>query len=279
VYEVDRTIKIQRADTVVLGLGLATLTAVNGVEPMSVAGVAGVDIAGVMFDAGRITSPVLLRVGPRPGRRGHGRGHGGSSPGDPTAQHDVFFRIGGPYVGKATVSLEVNSNDVILDDIWAWRADHGSGVGWTVNTTDSGRRRQRERRDRDRTRRRALSKIRGDLAGERGRTVMFQNEMPYDAPNQGAWRDGAALGYAAYVVANSVRTHEAWGLGSYIYTNVDPKLHASRAFSVPRTVGVRMHDLLTISLDRAGTIDHVVDDTGGPVTPTFPGPSTVGTYP
>jgi hypothetical protein len=115
--------------------------------------------------------------------------------------------------------------------------------------------------------------------GERGQTVMFQNEMPYAAPNQGAWRDGAVLGHAAHEVANSVRTHEARGLGSYIYTNVDPKLHSSRAFAMPRTAGVRVHDLLTISLDRAGTIDHVVDDTGGSVTPTFLGPSTVVNYP
>ena len=60
-----------------------------------------------------------------------------------------------------------------------------------------------------------------DPAGERGRTVTFQNEMPYDAPNQGAWRDCAAIGYAAYGVADSVRAHAAWGLGSSICTNVD----------------------------------------------------------
>ena len=191
----------------------------------------------------------------------------------------MFFRIGGPHVGKATVSLVVNSNDVILNDVWAWRADHGTGVGWTLNTAATG------------------VAVNGDdvtatglfvehyqkyeviWRGERGRTVMFQNEMPYDAPDQGAWRHGDALGYAAYKVADSVRTHEAWGLGSYIYTNVDPTLHASRAIEVPRTAGVRMHDLLTVSLAGAGTIDHVVNDTGGPVTPTHLGPSTVESYP
>ena len=47
------------------------------------------------------------------------------APADPTALQDVFFRIGGPHVGRATVSLEVNSDHTILDDIWAWRADHG----------------------------------------------------------------------------------------------------------------------------------------------------------
>ncbi len=279
VYDIGRTIKVERAGTVVLGLGFATLTAQNGVVPMSVAGVPGVDIAGVMFDAGQVTSPVLLRVGPRPGPHGHGRGHVRSTPANPTALQDVFFRIGGPHIGKATVSLEVNSNDVILDDIWAWRADHGRGVGWTVNTADTGV----VVNGADVTATglfvEHFHKYQVIWRGERGRTVMFQNEMPYDPPDQAAWRHGNVLGYAAYKVADSVRTHEAWGLGSYIYTNVDPTLHASHAFEVPATAGVRMHDLLTISLNSAGTIDHVVNDTGRPVTPTHLGPSTVVTYP
>jgi len=38
----------------------------------------------------------------------------------------------------ATNSLVVNRNNVILDDIWAWRADHSNGVGWTANTADTG---------------------------------------------------------------------------------------------------------------------------------------------
>ena len=39
----------------------------------------------------------------------------------------MFFRIGGAGAGKATNSLLVNSNNTIIDHIWAWRADHGSG--------------------------------------------------------------------------------------------------------------------------------------------------------
>ena len=36
---------------------------------------------------------------------------GWSDPSDPTALHDVYFRIGGPHVGKATVSLEANADN------------------------------------------------------------------------------------------------------------------------------------------------------------------------
>jgi len=116
-------------------------------------------------------------------------------------------------------------------------------------------------------------------AGERGRTIFFQNELPYDAPNQAAWRHGSTLGYAAYKVAASVRTHELWGGGSYVYTNVDPTIHATHGFEVPVRPGVRMHDLLTVELG-AGTIDHVINDTGAPVTAAAIGvPSYVLSFP
>jgi len=282
VYDVDHTIQVKRAGTVVLGLGLATLTAQGGAIAMSVADVPGVDIAGVTFDAGSVSSPVLLQIG----RPDHGVGdlHGlgddrRSSAADPTALQDVFFRVGGPHVGKAAVSLQVNSDHVVLDDIWAWRADHGEGVGWTVNTAANG------------------VVVNGDDVtatglfvehyqqynviwnGERGRTVFFQNELPYDAPDQAAWSHDGVDGWAAYKVADSVRDHEAWGLGSYIYTNVNPTLHATNAFEVPVTPGVRMHDLLTVSLNKAGTIDHVINGVGDAVTPDRAGPEYVTQYP
>ncbi|HKE15811.1 MAG TPA: sialidase, partial [Kofleriaceae bacterium] len=273
VYGVERSIKVKRAHTIVLGLGFPTLTAVNGAVPMTVADVAGVDLAGFMFDAGDVESPSLLEIGTR-----HGRGN--CHPGDtPTGVQDVFFRIGGPDVGKARVSLEVNSGNVILDDIWAWRADHGSGVGWTVNTADTG------------------LVVNGDDVtatglfvehyqkynviwnGERGRTIFFQNELPYDPPDQAAWQHDGSLGWAAYKVASSVRTHTLWGGGSYVFTNVNPSLHASRGFEVPVTPGVRAFDVLTVELG-AGTIDHVINDTGDPVTDGAIGvPSTVLAFP
>ena len=116
----------------------------------------------------------------------------------------------------------VNSNNVIGDHMWLWRADHGSGVGWTTNTADTG------------------LVVNGDNVtmyglfvehyqkyqviwnGNGGRTYFFQNEMPYDPPNQAAWMNGSTQGYAAYKVADSVTSHEAWGLGSYCYFNVNP---------------------------------------------------------
>ena len=278
VYDISQSIAVKRADTIVLGLGMATLTAQNGAIPITVADVQGVDIAGLTFDAGPVNSPTLLRVG-----SGHVKGgkHVGIAS-DPTALQDVFFRVGGPHIGKATTSLEVNSDHTILDDVWAWRADHGvaGSVGWTVNTADTG------------------VIVNGDDVtatglfvehyqkynvvwnGERGRTVFFQNELPYDAPNQAAWQHDGVNGYAAYKVANTVKIHDAWGLGSYIFTNIDPTLHATQSFEVPKTPGVVMHDLTTVALNsNAGTIDHVIDGQGPAATSANTGHAqTVTTY-
>jgi len=280
IYDVGQSIKVKRADTVVLGLGLATLEASNGVVPMTVANVKGVEISGLIFEAGPVSSPVLLQVGTRQPPSGQAREHADwSDPNDPSALHDVYFRIGGAHVGKAVVSLEVNADDVILDNIWAWRADHGAGVGWTSNTADTG------------------VVVNGDNViatglfvehyqkteviwnGENGGTIMFQNEMPYDPPNQAAWQQpNGTLGYAAYKVSDSVKKHEAWGLGSYCYFNVNPTIHASHAFEVPVTSGIKLHDILTLSITNHGTIDHVVNDYGDPTSPDTT-TSTVVSYP
>jgi hypothetical protein len=266
VYNIDKTIKVKRADTIVLGLGMATLEAQHGVVPMTVADVPGVEIAGLIIDAGPVNSQVLLRVGTHHGEKGEDRDHNHKSdPDDPTVIHDVFFRIGGPHVGKATLSLEVNSDNVILDNTWVWRADHGSGVGWDVNTADTG------------------VVINGDNVtayglfvehfqkydviwnGENGKTIFFQNEMPYDPPNQAAWQHHGVNGFAAYKVSDWVKTHEAWGMGSYCFFNVGPDIHASLAFEVPVKPGVKLHDILTVFLNGNGGIDHVVNDTGAAV--------------
>src|SRR5256884_4341445 len=130
IYHLDQSIKVTRPDTVVLGLGFPTLIPGNGIVSMTVARAKGILISGMIFDAGATNSPVLLQVG---------SGHAGSDhdASDPTALQDVFFRIGGAEPGSATSSLVVNSDNVILDDIWAWRGGPRTRVGWRRNTADT----------------------------------------------------------------------------------------------------------------------------------------------
>ena len=276
-YQVGKTLTIKRADSVVLGLGFPTLTPTRGNITMSVADVPGVDISGLIFDAGRQKSPVLLQVGPKNAHKGDAA--------DPTALQDVFFRIGGAAAGKVDVSLQVNTDHTILDDVWSWRADHGNGVGWTVNTANTG------------------LVVNGDDVtayglfvehyqkaevrwnGNGGTVIFFQNEMPYDPPSQDAWREAPGVnGWPAFTIPKSVSSFHGYGMGSYSFFNQGVDIYADRAFEVPRTLPAgSLNDLLTIFLDATngkGGILHVVNDTGGPSTIANPDvPVTVVSYP
>jgi hypothetical protein len=261
IYSLDEPIHVLRPDTVVLGLGFPTLVPMRGNVSIDIANVPGVKLSGVIFDAGPVNSRVLLEVGLFPCLpilRSAGSGSG-----NPTLIQDVFFRIGGATPGQATTSLQINRDNVIIDDVWAWRADHGAGVGWTNNTAAHG------------------LIVNGDNVtayglfvehyqgyeviwnGENGTTIMFQNEMPYDPPNQTAWSHDGIDGFASYKVADDVRSHQGWGLGSYCFFNVNPSIVNARAFEVPKTPEIQLHDLVTVSLGGVGTIEHVINDTGG----------------
>jgi hypothetical protein len=255
VYHMSEALHVTRPDTVVLGLGLASLIPDNGVSAIKVDDVDGVKVAGVLIDAGTTNSNTLVEIG-QPGSNA-------SHAANPTSLHDVFFRIGGIGVGKATNTLVVNSNNVIGDHMWLWRADHGSGVGWTVNTADQGL----IVNGNDVTMYglfvEHFQKYQVTWNGERGRTYFFQNEMPYEMPNQAAWMNGSTRGYAAYKVADSVNDHQAWGVGSYCVFTLDQSVVGERAFEVPVKPGIKFTDLVTVSLGGQGTINKIINNLGG----------------
>ncbi len=265
VYDVARSIDVKRADTVVLALGHATLTAVNGAVPLTVGDVPGVVIAGVTVDAGTVTSPVLLQVGKKNGNNGSKK----RDPSNPTTLSDVYFRVGGPHIGRTDVALEVNSDNVLIDHTWVWRADHGvEGFAgdterWNTNIGRNG------------------VIVNGDNVtatglfvehfqqyntiwnGEGGVTILYQNELPYDPPTQADWMHDGVEGWAGYKVADHVRTHTLYGGGVYVFNRNNPSIHTENGFEVPEIAGVRLRHIMTVNLS-AGTIDHVVNGVGGP---------------
>jgi hypothetical protein len=278
IYHLDQSLQITRPDTVVLGLGFPTLVPTSGNAAMTTARAKGVMISGIIFDAGPTNSSVLLQVG------SSGRARSDNEASDPSTLSDVFFRVGGAAQGKATTSLVVNSDNVILDDTWAWRADHGNGVGWTSNTADTG------------------VVVNGDHVtayglfvehyqkyetiwnGNDGTDVFFQNEMPYDPPSQAEWMEAPGVdGWAAFKVGDAVTRFSGYGMGSYSFFNQGVNIYAAHAFEVPATLPPgSLHDLLTIFLSTAGAggILNVVNDTGGSSTIANPDvPVTVTSYP
>ena len=51
---------------------------------------------------------MLLQVGKKHGNNGPKK----HDPANPTTLSDVYFRVGGPHIGKADIALEVNSDNV-----------------------------------------------------------------------------------------------------------------------------------------------------------------------
>jgi hypothetical protein len=258
IYDLTAPIRVTRPHTVVLGLGFATLRPVKGTAAMTTADADGIEIAGLLFDAGPIESPVLLEVGPEKSRASHAK--------DPITLHDIFFRVGGAGAGRAKVNLRINSNDTLVDHTWIWRADHGAGVGWDLNTSENG-----------------LVVNGNDVTiyglfvehhqqfqvlwnGNGGRTYFYQSEIPYDPPNQASYTSAPGVnGWASYKVADGVTSHEAWGLGVYsVFRHPDVVL--TRAIETPipgnKRPEIRFHDMITVALGDLGAISHVIDDTG-----------------
>jgi len=260
IYHLNDTIRVTRPNTVVLGLGYATLVPDNGQVAMTVADVDGVKIAGLLFDAGPVRSPALLEVGPA----GSGLDHSAN----PTSLHDVFTRVGGAGVGVADANIVINSHDVIGDHFWLWRADHGTGVGWTVNVSKNGL----VVNGNDVTIYGLFNEHHNEYQtlwnGNNGRVYFYQSEIPYDVPSQSAWmsNNGTVNGYASYKVADTVTTHEAWGLGVYSYFR-DAAVKLESAIEVPNVQGVKIHHATTIWLSgMAGSeITHVINNVGGRV--------------
>jgi hypothetical protein len=152
------------------------------------------------------------------------------------------------------------------DNFWLWRADHGRGVGWDVNKNVTG------------------LIVNGNTVtlyglfvehcqgyqtlwnGNGGRVYFYQSEMPYDPPDQAAWRHGEVNGFASYKVAESVKTHEAWGLGVYSVFHASG-IVADNAIEAPTVPGVRMHHMVTLRLGRQrdSGIRHILNGTGDSV--------------
>jgi hypothetical protein len=251
-YNFESTVTVTRPGTIVLGIGFPTIVPTAGNVALKISDVDGVRVGGILIEGNTTNSPCLLQVGDSGTTVDHSK--------NPIILYDIFTRTGGEYNGLATTFVKINSNDVIFDHNWLWRADHGAGAGWTSNKNLYG------------------LIVNGNNVtcygmlvehtqayqvwwhGNNGRLYFFQCEMPYDPPNNTEWAAGnGILGYPAYKVANTVTSHEAWGLGVYsVFRN---SVTATNAYEVP-TTGTKMHHMCTQKLG-GGEITHVINGLGG----------------
>ena len=258
IYSLDKSIKVTRPGTVIMGIGMATLMPVNGNSAMEISDVDGVTVCGIIIDAGNINSEILFQVGEPGSVRSHES--------DPVFLYDVFFRVGGPGEGSATSCMVLNSNNVCADHIWLWRADHGNGVGWDKNRCANG------------------LIVNGDNItvyglfnehfqeyqtlwnGNNGRVYFYQSEMPYDPPTAEAWKHDGINGYASYKVSDQVKSHEAWGIGIY---NVfyDAPVIVDNAIETPAALENKIHHKVIYWLNgnEDSIVKSIINGKGGSV--------------
>jgi hypothetical protein len=267
VYNVTLPILVSHPNTVVLGLGFATLVPEHGITPLVVAPNTGVKVSDLIFDAGSVNSPVLLSVGtPLPAA---------GSATDPDTIQDVFFRIGGAETTgtSATVSLLDNASNSIIDDVWAWRADHGNDVGWTANKGDTGVIVTGNNVAAYGLAVEHYQKSEVVWTGQGGTDVFFQNELPYDVPSQADWNESSTFsGYPAFQVGSGVTSFHGYGMGSYVvFIDTSATLNVSAAFQAPKAPGVQFSNVFGVWIGGSGGLNSIVNGTGGPVTSTTPG--------
>ncbi len=265
IYHLTNSIQVTQPDTIILGLGFPTLIPTNRNPAMVISDVNGVKVSGIIFDAGTTQSPSLLQVGTTTNSADHSA--------DPICLYDICCRVGGEFVGMTSNCVTINANDVIGDNLWLWRADHGAGVGWTQNVSAHG------------------LVVNGNNVtiyglfvehhqqyqtlwnGNGGRVYFYQSELPYDPPAQVVWSEAPGVdGYASYKVADNVTRHEAYGLGVYAVFINSVNISCFNAMETPtNSQQVNLHHMMDVYIagNTAGggtsEITHIVNGTGNTV--------------
>jgi len=260
VYQLSQPLVVRNSNTVVYGLGVATLMPTQGTPAIIVADVDGVTIAGLLLDAGSTLSPNLLQLG-------NNNVSTTDHSANPTALFDISCRVGGAAPGAQTnCCVVINSRNIIVDNMWLWRADHGKNpTGWTVNPSVTG---LLVAADNVTCYGLFVEHFEGTQThwfGNGGRVHFYQSEIPYDVPDQQAWMAGNEKGFPAYKVDDAVTTHEAHGLGVYcFFTNA---VQLDNAIETPAKDGVKMAHMVTRFLggNADSGINHIINGTGAAV--------------
>jgi hypothetical protein len=263
VYNLSQPIVVRNPNTVIFGLGLATLTPTQGTPALIVADVDGVTIAGLLFEAGASNSPNLLQIGDvNVSTVDHSA--------KPTAIFDISCRVGGAAPTAETNScVVINCKDVIIDNAWLWRADHGvDPTGWTINPAVNG---LIVNADNVTAYGLFVEHFEGFQTvwnGNGGRVYFYQSECPYDVPSQAQWTQNGENGYPSYKVSDSVTSHSGQGIG--VYSNFTNAVWVDNAIETPTGTGITMNHMVTVWLDgsTASGINHIINGTGAAATST-----------
>jgi hypothetical protein len=257
IYPLNETLLVKNPNTVVLGLGLPTLIPQKGRVAIATADVPGIKLAGFMVDAGPELSSSLIEIGPEKSNTNY--------PENPISLHDIYCRVGGASAGQTTAAITINSNYVIGDHFWLWRADHGTGTEWGKGQNKHGLVVNGNHVTLYGLFNEHFQAYQTLWKGEHGRTYFYQSEIPYRPPSNDLWNDEGKPGFASYKVSDEVQHHEAYGLGIYSFFSGEPtisnQVRLENAVEVPDHPGILIHHISTFS-GRHGGINHIINGLG-----------------
>jgi len=186
---------------------------------------------------------------------------------NPTALYDLSCRVGGAAAALTQNCFTINSNNVILDNVWLWRADHGNpgSVGWAANAAQNGLTVNGQNVTAYGLFVEHFEGFQTLWNGNGGSVYFYQSEIPYDVPNQGVWQQNNEKGYPSYKVNSQVTTHIAQGLG--IYCNFINDVQLDNAIETPPGPGIQMHHMVTewLGIATGSSINHIINGTGNAV--------------
>merc|ERR1719461_2020192 len=263
-YDLSEPIRVTRSNVVILGIGFPTLRSATGNALIEVEdNLEGVRISGILLEAGTIRSPHLLQFGRT---RGIGSGY--------NFLYDIFARVGGPNNQDADpqstdVMMKIQINQVVMDYVWLWRADHDAKSGgdhndWVFKVRDGNNPVN------------VALQVNGDEVygyaimaehtlknqvewnGNEGYVAMFQCELPYDLRNY------QFSGYIGFKIGDDVNAFEGYGMG--IYSIFDNYVKVANAIEAPRNRdGIVLENVYTVALKWSGEITNVVNGQGAAV--------------
>jgi len=254
IYNLTDSIRINQANTVVLGIGFPILISSTGQPCIIVGSVDGVRVGGILFQAGPSITPVtptLFQWGPV----------GGDSSITSGFLYDCFARVGRfsgdpnePF-NPTNFMVQINSDNVICDNLWLWRADHDS-QGLVFNENNACNTGMQVNGNNVTTYGLACEHTLQDLCqwnGNNGRCYFFQAEFPYDVPSS-----YGTIGYTGYRVGNSVTSHLGYALGVYCFFR-DHVITVDSGIIAPGGTGIQFTNAFTRYLNGNGGIASVLN--------------------
>ncbi|MCH5162813.1 MAG: hypothetical protein J1G38_04920 [Clostridiales bacterium] len=255
IYYLDEAIEINDDGKLLMGMGLTSLMPLNG-NACLVTDASNISVSGILFDAGMENSDTLASIGvPRRNSRD-------------ARLFDCYFRVGGFLEEKtyAECSLKVYSDDSVLDNLWIWRADHGSDrnkyIGWSVNNGNTGAEIYGDNVKAYALMAEHYKKHNVAWYGNNGKLFFYQSEIAYDVPVQSVWKDDGRNGYSSLYVDDGVEIFTGRGLGVYSNFHV-AGIRLDSAITVPDKAGITIEHACTVGLNGSQGITAVVNNEAG----------------